>query len=178
VRDLWPAGRVQVGFAKGRGHRLLDLWLNHLALNCAAPARHPRASHLVARTGKDGQPAVITFRAVDRARELLAQLIEIYLLGQRVPLPLFKEASWAYADAWAGGNALKADKDARVRYLGGFGARGDAEDPYVAQVFADLDPLARGFCLVPLDGVAVPDFATLAERVYGPLLEQLGEDEA
>jgi len=86
----------------------------------------------------------------------------------RLPLPLFQRASRGYADL------VVQEKDAegfrereRRKFLAGE-ADDIRDDPYVTQVFAGLDPLARGF--VPVAGVETMDFVELAQAVYLPML--------
>jgi hypothetical protein len=51
----------------------------------------------------------------------------------------------------------------------------DADDPYVRQVFGDVDPVEPGYD--PFDGAVreYPSFEELAVRVWGPLFEHRRE---
>jgi exonuclease V gamma subunit len=118
--------------------------------------------------------------APENARTLLADLIDLYQLGQRAPLCLFPSASKQYAQvlrklAGSPDGESRALEAARRTFAGSAGA--DAEDAYVQRLFVGVDPFAKA--PVPFDEAAalgLPSFAELAERVFGPLLDRSEAD--
>src|SRR5262249_46007640 len=90
---------------------------------------------------------------VDVARVELASLIEVFDAGMREPLPLFCRTSAAFA----------AGEDARAVWESGWNRPG--ED-------AELEHLLVYGRALPFDEIlADPRFASLAARVWRPLLE-------
>ncbi len=204
LRDVWPRGLVWVRFAKvGRGIEM-DLWVRHLALcalaqSMAATRPHaasgapgpgswsgpladtpepplPATSVLVGRAARGGGVSVVRFTPVPDAARHLAGLVDLYRLGQRVPVPLFEQASRAFAGALAAG---KADAEAHAaarkafRAATGWGWRrgyGDLDDREVALVYGDADLGEVDRRAAGVGDGTVPTFETLAREVYGPLL--------
>jgi exonuclease V gamma subunit len=97
----------------------------------------------------------------EAARGELARVLGWCWEGLHRPLPLFPKASYAYAQAWA------KDKDpagvVHAAWVGNDfqGIPGERDDPNVRLILngADLDPMD------------IPEFAQLAEALYGPALE-------
>ena len=98
----------------------------------------------------------------ETARRHLGRLLAWYWEGLHRPLPLFPKASFAYARAWADGK----DPAGEVRnaWVGSsfrdMVIPGDCEDPYIRLILAGADP----------DPMGIPDFACLAQELYGPAL--------
>lgn len=168
--DLWPAGRVAVTAGLLAAKHSLELWIRHLALNAVAPPGHPCNSILLGR-GRDRDVDRRDLRPVDDAALLLADLVTLYQLGSRVPLPFFPRAALAYAEAF---RASGATPDAGSRAVDAayrqwrpnrHGQAGESEDPSVARLFSVGDPLA------PPGADEELGFCSLALRVFGPLLE-------
>ena len=101
------------------------------------------------------------------------------MAGQQRPLLLFPRASLAYV------LALREHKDegearmaARAEWVGR--TFGESEDPHLARIFGDRDPLVAGFSLLDPQGhppMLGGDFAALSRRVFTPLLDHLQEGE-
>jgi exodeoxyribonuclease V gamma subunit len=187
IRDLWPAGQIQHQFSKLGGRHELGIWIRHLVLNWLQPDGYPRVSYLAGRPqGKDGASA-IRFRPVEDAAGILRELLRLYWLGQTVPLLLFEKASRAYAESLGGATGAKAEvaalKKAQGEFDGGYFGWGDAQDDYVRQVFATVNPLDPGFRFGGVAGGAststatgtLPGFSSLALTVFRPLLEHREE---
>jgi len=173
LRDLWARAQVAAQYARAGGAAELALWLRHLALGALAArapgARLPERSVLVGRPAdsKARGVATVCFEPVAGAEAVLADLVDFYWIGQSAPLPLFKAASRAYADAWhRDGDAAAALARARRAFAGNRVIDGDAADPYVAQTYGDADPLDEA----PASAAVAPSFEAVARTVYDPLL--------
>ncbi len=171
----WPNAIVQAQYGQVQPKHLLSAWIRHLVLCVAGPGDQTRESVLVGRPGKPGGAKICRLQPVDDARSRLEDLAGLYLAGQQQPLLLFPKASHAFVEA------LRRDKgvaEARIVARGVWEGRGSAErnDPHLARIFGDQDPLHEDFALLtpPLAG---GDFASLARRVFGPLLDHLREGE-
>jgi exodeoxyribonuclease V gamma subunit len=184
LRGLWDGGLVRTSYGRVRAKGELSVWVEHLVLQCVAPPGHSRRSVLVGRGGDDQTgPYVVVLRPLPEsvAHERLAELVRLYWLGQRVPLPFFPESARAYLHRLrerrgspdAPVSALKAARD-KYHPSELSPARGEAEAPGVRLVFADRDPLDPSFRVFPAHpALEPPTFAELAEAVYGPLLDAL-----
>jgi exodeoxyribonuclease V gamma subunit len=184
LRGVWDGGLVRISYGRVRAKGELSLWVEHLVLQCIAPPGHSRRSVLVGRGGDDETgPYVVVLRPLPEplARERLGELVRLFWLGQRVPLPFFPESARAYlhrlrerqGHADAPLVALRAARD-KYRPSELSPARGEAEAPGVRLVFADRDPLDPSFRVFPTQpGLEPPTFTELAEAVYGPLLDAL-----
>jgi exodeoxyribonuclease V gamma subunit len=73
---------------------VLRAWIEHLVVNCT------RATESVLITAsKENEPVVERFAEVgSNAHELLEQLLELYWLGLREPLPFFPRSAFVYAE--------------------------------------------------------------------------------
>jgi exodeoxyribonuclease V gamma subunit len=170
---VWPGAQLVHGYGKLDARRLLDIWIRHLVLLSLEDDALPSTSVLVARPERAGGPSSVTLGRREGVRELLGDLVEVYLAGQREALPLFPAASLEYVDGWHRAAHLddadrhaEAVRRASATFHRRWGAPGDAVDPYVVRAFGGTDPLeARG-----------GDFARLSLRVLDPLLEGLEEE--
>ncbi|MBP1683959.1 MAG: helicase/exodeoxyribonuclease gamma subunit [Deltaproteobacteria bacterium] len=180
LRNLWPAGQVECTYSKLGGTRELRLWIRHVILNWAAPESVPRASTLVGRPAKDDGPVCLRFRPVGNPEAILQQLVALYRRGQQCPLPFFPKSSRAYVEALlsSGGDERRASTDAKKKFKVDRHAAvpGDAEDPYVQQIFGNtnpLDPACPLLCVTaPLyDSFDMRTFAEIARAVFEPLLQ-------
>jgi exodeoxyribonuclease V gamma subunit len=152
LRGLTAAGLVDCQFAKkARGHRLLSLWVRHLALNASGG---PTDSYLLTReeTVRLAPPADANAR--------LADLLALAREGLCEPLPLLPESALAYVRAKTPEAGLKA---AWREWEGNSfqNTPGERDDADVQAAFRGRDPLAE------------PAFVELAERVLRPLLAVL-----
>jgi len=169
--------RIQHSYGKKKAKRLLDAWIRHLALNCAAPGSPPRSTVWLGR-GKAPASRAVFEPLGDGAERLLARLVELYWVGQQRPLEFFPGTSLEYAykmyqsaddpdpaavERQAVVNAGRVWDTTRRR--GGREIRGESDDPAVARFFAGRRPFEeRGGPL---------SFRALARAVYDPLLAQL-----
>jgi exodeoxyribonuclease V gamma subunit len=161
---LGGKGRVVVRWGKLGAKVHVAEWIRHLALSALAP-RTRVESILVGHDARD-RCAVVRFEPVRGARAMLGRLVDLYRLGQRVPLPFFAEASLAYAAALPDEDAALAE--ARRRFAESYeGAKSD----YVVRLYGDVVPLEPSFRFFDEDaGLAVPSFGSLAEEIGGPLV--------
>jgi exodeoxyribonuclease V gamma subunit len=181
IRNLWPQGQVEHHYSKLGGTSELRLWIRHLVLNWAAPEACPKQSILVGRPHDDGGAMAIRFRPVDDARSALLGLLQLYWLGQTMPLPFFPKSSRAYVEVLrrSSGTVEGALNAAHVQYRGSRHSPvpADADDPCVQQVFGGRDPLSPAFS--PFDGdmamLDIPRFGDLARTIFEPLLDHREE---
>lgn len=165
IEDLTNAGLLRFRCANLKPKDLLRAWITHLARNAwdaRDPSGLPLTTHVVS-TDRS-----VRFGPVAEALEILEDLIAGYRQGLQRPLPVFESASFAYADQ----RRKLADPKSRSRTPPMAAARqafhgrrlpGDADDPYVALCFRDLDPLADDA------------FRRWAEHLWAPLLARVEE---
>jgi exodeoxyribonuclease V gamma subunit len=168
LRDLEQDARVVRTVGKLNPKRLLSAWIEHLAL-CAV---EPTPTRLVGRDDKKGA-RVVSFAPLEAeaAHARLAELVDLYLLGQRMPLPFFPEASSAFALAVDEDQAQAFAAAARALRPDNLGL-GSRDDPHVTQIWSDeaLDHPERLFAS---DGERRLGFAQIAQQVFAPLYAQL-----
>jgi exodeoxyribonuclease V gamma subunit len=149
LSGLTAAGLVDCQYSKqASGPRVLSLWVRHLALNAVGGGGE---SHLLTREG------TVRFAPVPDAAVKLADLLALARQGLREPLPLLPKSGLAYAAADDPDRGIKA---AWAEWNGNSfqGTDGERDDPDVQLAFRGREPLDE------------PAFATLAVRVFGPLL--------
>jgi exodeoxyribonuclease V gamma subunit len=160
VEHLWPETRLRASFSRLGAGRVLDAWIRHLALLCAAPDEAgppPKQTVVVGRSPSGAGAAVVTFGEVEEPGAKLDALVALWRAGQAEPLPFLPDAALAYAAAVAEGKdgMGEARKSIASSQRSGFGDW----SADVARVWEGGDPLSE-------DG----DFAALAAQVMGPLL--------
>ncbi|MFI5395886.1 MAG: exodeoxyribonuclease V subunit gamma [Candidatus Binatia bacterium] len=177
IRNVWPDGQVEHHYSKLGGTSELRLWIRHLVLNWAAPQGFPKQSILVGRPEHDGGPMAIRFRPVEDAGAVLRGLLQLYWLGQMMPLPFFPKSSRAYVEALRrpGGTEENALHVARGQFRGSRHSPvpADADDPCVQQVFGSRDPFSPAFSLFDSDISMreTPRTTDLARTIFEPLLD-------
>lgn len=171
----WTTAMVRAQYGFVRAKHLLDAWIRHLALCAQGPGDQTQRTVLVGRPERPGGARVCRLQPVADAPERLDELARLYVAGQQRPLLLFPRASLAYTTALVEG---KDDGEARLAARAEWAGRtfAESDDPHLARIFGDLDPLTEGFSLLdpPLLG---GDFASLSKRVFMPLLRHLQEGE-
>jgi len=149
-------GMVAYRPAKLKAWDFLDLWIGHLVLNaqdgCAAQSFY---------IGKEKDFA---FSPQACARDLLAELLQLYWQGLAQRLPFFPRTSFEYAEA-----VLKKHKErqealesARLKWMGNAFEKGEADNSFYRICLGDAEPLDDEFERVSL-------------KVFEPLLEALRE---
>ena len=167
VEDLFAGnGQVRVQFTRLRRRSELTCWVDHLLLQCFAPADYPREAHLVGRSPGDRIDELeLRYRPVEHPEHHLADLLELYRLGATRPLPLFPKTSRVYAEAIANGKSPDDALDkARRAHRDEFNGWGDGFDGYNELVFDGGDALDGD----PGDATS---FQSVAVRVFRPLLD-------
>ena len=146
-----PRGGV-VDFRPGafRARDEVSVWIRHLV---AAASGNGGESAMVGRDGEKAQ--VHHFRALDPgvASAHLAGIVDLLLLGRRIPLRFFPDVSLAFA------------KDGVIDREPGDEREGDLADPWTVYAFRDADPR------VAPTAAGEPSFEDLARQIAGPLVE-------
>lgn len=131
---------------KDRAWHHLDVWIDHVVLNCVRKQGYPRNSVFVRIGG------AWYFNPIEDAHGALKALIFHYRRGLKEPLRFFPQSSEVYAERRAGGkgrgDALKA---ARAVWEGSDYARGEGADPYLRLCFGHIDPIDAAFEEIALD---------------------------
>lgn len=156
---------------------LLSIWVEHLALLCVRSAGdasgYPEKSlHVGYDTGKKKVEERM-FGPVGDPAAVLRDLLELYRDGSCEPLPFFEKASFAFAEAKSKNRSKGADEAvwkareaARKEWeTGEFSTSlGEEDDPWNRLAFGKVRPSPLG-----------ARFEAIAERVYGPILENMSD---
>ena len=161
LRGLFPGAHLCTGFSRiGRRFELVH-WIRHLLLS-AVVEQHghiglPQRSVVVARA-KQGV-AVVELQPVADPQALLRPLLQRVRQAHVACLPLLEGAGRAYAQERFGRERSRehALDAARKEFLSEFG---EAQDPYVRQVFGGFDEV--------LSVAAPASFESLAQELYAP----------
>ncbi len=158
VDRIWPSHLVRYRCAAAKAKDRLDVWIDHLLLQCSAPSSYPKLSLLAATDG------MWRYRRLARAQTLLERLLDFYWKGLEEPLRFFPQSSYAYAKSLSDGkeesHAMRAAENVwRVDPYGGEDRPpAESEDRYNKLAFENMDPLDDRF-------------RGLARQIFGPLLE-------
>ena len=147
LENIWKATLVEYQCVeKDRARHHLDVWIDHVILNCARKPKYPRGSIFV-RIG-----TAWFFNPLEDARTVLQKLLSSYLKGMTEPLRFFPQTSMKYAERFVRGlghnDALRA---ARSDWEGSDFSRGEMDDPYYKMCFDHVDPLDDSFASIALD---------------------------
>jgi len=198
--DRLEYGSLSLVLGQPRGKRVLVPWLKFLVWTAMDPEAAPRVELLLGhRPAGDVELKLATFSleemsAEERgafARTRLGELVDMYLEGQRRPLPLFDRSSRAFADKigltlgpddFASGlpeglapkpaKALKrATSEARKKWTSGWNFKGEDVEPHHRLAFGEANPVLqeRGSDA----GQVHPEFARLALLLWQPLLDRM-----
>jgi exodeoxyribonuclease V gamma subunit len=153
VANLRGRALRQLSASKANGATRLQFWITHLCCCAAALVVAPSELHHL------DDRVELPLLAPAAAIEHLADLLALHGEGLCRPLPLFPKSAWAYARQLL----RKHDADgaltkARAAFEDGFGHAGEGSNAYIARAFTDVEA-ALG-----------EEFASLAERVFAPLL--------
>ena len=162
------------------GKRLLDAWLEHLF--CCAVGPTDCRTYCIGR--EKGEVVTRVMSPVADSVRLLEYMAGLFRLGSSIPLLFFPKSAHAFArkihtKKVKPGQLDKARSEAWKTYYGTAFSRSEPEgnDPYLRLFFGGADP----FAVSHWAGVAADylGFEDLAEGVYGPMFDHLGEsDEA
>ncbi|HQR79007.1 MAG TPA: hypothetical protein PLT68_02180, partial [Actinomycetota bacterium] len=169
IPDVHGHGIVRATYSKCKPRDELRLWPELLALAVVAPESGWTACMVT----KDGGFR-LTAPAPEQARRILAELVDIYRTGLRVPLPLPAATARAYAKARGEGSDVneslyKADRWAWQ------GEYGDAALPEVVKLWGGGQPIGTLLAEGPEPQENWFDentrFGMLARRIWEPILQ-------
>ena len=169
IRSIYPERLVQYRYASVKPKDRLRVWIYHLILNTIKADHYPCNSMLAGLKpkGKDSEWVAWEYPSLENSEAILEDLLEKYRAGLLMPLHFFPGSSWEYArmlleknkdEEDALGNALKIWKGDDYN-------RGECQDPYYRLCFGNTNPLDS-------------EFKMIAEKVFGPLLQQQEEMKA
>ena len=159
VSHYYPGkGLMHFNNSSLKGKHLLALWIDHLAL-CACGLYQEQDSCRLITPDASLQFDRLDFRS---AIKQLRSYVSFYHTGLEYPLPVFPQASYAWART---DDAQKARKDASRAWYGNDYRNGDRDYSYVKLA-------ARGSMEEPFTS---PDFEACAERLYATALKHLVE---
>lgn len=170
--QLWPGGRVQLGFSKIGRRGELDLWIQHLVL-CALVEDGvevvPRSVFVGRAESKKSNDRVVVFEEVSDPRTHLARLFEWVWSTGISPLPFFPKTAWAFAEKAIAGKSDQAWRAAHQKFEGGessnFGLPESEEELEYERIWEGWSPLASAG---PLPGGY--RFEDLVTGFFRPLL--------
>ncbi|WP_051408817.1 exodeoxyribonuclease V subunit gamma [Syntrophorhabdus aromaticivorans] len=156
--NIWPSKLVDYRCVdKDRAWHHLNVWIDHVVLNCVQKGGYPRDSIFVRIGG------AWRFNPVENVHEVLNKLVFHYQRGLRKPLRFFPQSSEIYAERCAKGKGREdALKAARAAWEGSDYARGEGADPYLRLCFGHVDPIDE-------------TFETIALEIFGPLIRCRGK---
>ncbi|MBA3832041.1 MAG: exodeoxyribonuclease V subunit gamma [Chthoniobacterales bacterium] len=156
IDGLKEGGLLHYRLAKLQPKDMLRTWISHLALNCSAPT----SATLI------GQDLMQFYRPVKGARAILRDLLELYSLGLRIPLPFFPQSSYAYAAQVVRPVGKEEALVKARRFWEGDrnrDIRSESDNAYLQLAFRNVDD--------PLG----PEWQAMALRIFQPLLEAVAE---
>jgi exonuclease V gamma subunit len=107
-----------------------------------------------------GLEDVVVLEAVENPQEALRDFADAYCEGLNLPLPLFRRASPGYVRKQ--GSDIARLEAAYKLYTGNDFSTGDSGDAWIRLLWRDSNPCDERF-------------AQWADRLYGPLLNELGK---
>jgi exodeoxyribonuclease V gamma subunit len=155
LTGLSPTGLLEYRPTRAKPKDWIALWLRHLLLNGLRPPGVVRESCWL------GEDEEIVLGPVEDPMPYLTKLAGIYWAGLSQPVPLFPEASFAYAERLQKGQGEeRARSAARTIWDGSDFSKKtpEGQDPYHRLAFRGLDPLDT-------------EFERLAREVFLPMLE-------
>ncbi len=124
----------------------MDVWIDHVALNCAGNSKYPLES-IFARIGSS-----MSFTPLADAHSELRNLLSYYCKGMTEPLRFFPETSAKYAERITKNQSHEvALQAARSDWEGSDFGRSEKDDPYYRICFGNIDPLDDAFALIAKD---------------------------
>jgi len=146
--QLWPGGRIELGFSKIGRRADLELWIRHLVLCAVADGGAdcvPRSVFVGRAESKSSQDRVVVFERVSDPRAHLARLFEWAWSAAHAPLPFFPKTAWAFAEKAIAGKDDMAWRAAFEKYEGGdsqiFALPESQEELEYARVWEGWSPL-------------------------------------
>jgi exodeoxyribonuclease V gamma subunit len=153
LEHIWKSTLVEYQCVeKDRARHHLDVWIDHIVLNCARKPKYPQGSIFV-RIG-----SAWFFNPIEDARSELKKLLSFFLNGMTEPLRFFPQTSAKYAERFIRVGHEDALHAARNDWEVSDFNRGEGGDPYFKLCFDHVDPLDDTFASIALD-------------VFGPLIK-------
>lgn len=159
VSDLYTDGIVGYRYASIRAVDRLYAWIRHLAV-CSLFEETTRFTSVF--YGKNKQ---LRFNYVKESRQVMEELLSLYVKGMSEPLHFFPGSSLVYVQQRSERRKPReAALDTAMRHWQGNDfKRGEGEDPYYHLCFRHGDPLDRSF-------------EEISETIYTPLLAHCEEN--
>ncbi len=171
LADLWRAGQLRSQFSKLGGAKEIGIWIRHLALCAAAPSGCDPLTFVFGRPEDDEGPRGVYFEPVENPEAILGELLSLYRLGQRAPLPFFPRSARLYHQTLPKGVEAALGK-ARIEFEQPYRRRAERKDAYIDRLFGGRDPIDPAFRLFEDARVEIPSFDELARRIFDPMLER------
>ena len=156
VDGLWSERLVRYRCAQLTPKDRMNLWVDHLVMNCLGVTETSRQSLLI------GSDKRVSYRSVADCQALLEKLLSCYWKGLCQPVPLFPKCSYGYAERIFGkkgrDDALKRARSLWERPpFGNVQFKGEASDPYHQLAYREANPLDE-------------QFESMAVEIFGSLL--------
>lgn len=147
LENIWESNLMEYRCVeKDRVRHHMDMWIDHVALNCVKKTHYPRIS-IFARIG-----SAWFFHPLEDARSELQKLLSYYLKGMTEPLKFFLQTSAKYGERFLrNGRHEEALQAARVDWEGSDFSRGERDDHYYKLCFRHIDPLDDTFASIAVD---------------------------
>jgi exonuclease V gamma subunit len=159
VGNVYASKRIHVQFSRLRGRGLLPHWVEHLLLS-AHTGDTRLTTWLVGRDEEKNEPSVARFDPVACPLEELDNLLRIFELGCRVPIPLFPDLAFTFAQnpkasdyVWEKGWTELLNQEEVTR-----------------RVYGQHSHLLLDRPMVSVAGVETPTFEEVSQRVFTPLV--------
>jgi len=121
--------------------------------------------------GKDKKISAKVFKRFENSEEILKELIDLFIKGNKSPLYFFPNTSFAYVETLTKDNKKSPIIAARNKWLelsyGEVKIPGENDNPYYKIYFKETIPFEEKFD---------KDFKDLSEKILSPLLKNLEED--
>jgi exodeoxyribonuclease V gamma subunit len=152
--NIWQSSMIQYRYAKTKVKDRLRAWILHAALNASGNRAYPMNSMLVC---KDES---WNMEPLDTCKDVLKDILNIYIKGQNELIRFFPESSYEYAvsifkhdspdKAWYAAEKKWAGSDYKD-------ARGENSDEYYSLCFKDISPFND-------------EFKNISLKIYEPML--------
>lgn len=147
--QLWPGGRIQLGFTKLGRRREFDVWIRHLVLCTLAEEGadlEPRSVFVGRPDSRKSDQRVVVFEAVADARQHLTRLFTWISAEPTGLLPFFPKSSWEFARRALDEKYAQAWQQAHQTFEGGDGFNRTTpesqEEFETARIWEGWSPLA------------------------------------
>ncbi|MBN2039711.1 MAG: exodeoxyribonuclease V subunit gamma [Spirochaetes bacterium] len=150
--NVRPSGMTNYRYADTKARDRLKAWIAHLALNASGADTFALKSKLICKDATWEMEPV-------SSKQMLKELMEIYLKGMNELIHFFPAASMEYAQEMVlSGNHEKALRAANKKWTGNDYQTGEGSYDYNYLCFKNMDPLDKGFTEMSL-------------RILKPMLE-------